>query len=129
MSTFPIHKVVKGINETGVSWLTEQQLTEKIFEHAQRDRRDGETEAKCFARHFTANDEQGRLFRQAVRLAQACGPTPFAGDDGNDAERAYKKLTKLAVGERARNPRLTEAQAFSKAFRDNPELAAKAERV
>jgi hypothetical protein len=69
------------------------------------------------------------VFRQAVRLAQACGPTPFAGDDGNDAERAYKKLTKLAVGERARNPRLTEAQAFSKAFRDNPELAAKAVRV
>jgi hypothetical protein len=35
---------------------------------------------------------------------KACGPTPFADDDGDDAERAYKKLTKLAVDERARTP-------------------------
>jgi hypothetical protein len=89
----------------------------------------GETEAKCFARHFTANDEQGRLFRQAVNLCKFVGPTPFAGDDGDDAERAYKKLTKLAVGERDRNPGLSSEQAFAKAFRDHPELAAKAVRM
>jgi hypothetical protein len=57
--TFPIHKVAKSIAETGTSWLTEQQLTEKIFEHAQRDRHSGETPEQAFARHFNAGDEQG----------------------------------------------------------------------
>jgi hypothetical protein len=120
----PILTICKSFVEAGKSFMSESELTKLIEQYALRDRRDGETEAKCFARHFTANDEQGRLFRQAVNLCKFVGPTPFAGDDGDDAERAYKKLTKLAVGERARNPRLTEAQAFSKAFRDNPELAA-----
>jgi hypothetical protein len=106
----------------------ETELTKLIEQYALRDRRDGETEAKCFARHFTANNEQGGLFRRCDSH-KACGPTPFAGDDGDDGERAYKKLTKLVVDERARNPRLTEAQAFSKALRDNPELATKAERM
>jgi hypothetical protein len=50
MSTFPIHKVAKNIAETGVSWLTEHQLTEKIFEHAQRDRASNETPEQAFAR-------------------------------------------------------------------------------
>jgi hypothetical protein len=75
--TFPIHKVAKSIAETGTSWLTEQQLTEKIFEHAQTDRRSGETPEQAFARHFAADDEQGRTFRKAVQSARAGSHHPF----------------------------------------------------
>ena len=77
MSTFPIHKVAKNIAETGVSWLTEQQLTEKIFEHAQRDRRSGETPEQAFARHFNAGDEQGLALRKAVQVARVGTYHPF----------------------------------------------------
>jgi hypothetical protein len=77
MSTFPIREVAKNIAETGVSWLTEQQLTEKIFEHAQRDRRSDETPEQAFARHFSANDEQGRTFRKAVQSARTGSFHPF----------------------------------------------------
>jgi hypothetical protein len=61
MGNFPIHKVAETIAETGTSWLTEQQLTEKIFDHAQRERRSGETPEQAFARCFSADDEQGRM--------------------------------------------------------------------
>jgi hypothetical protein len=77
MSTFPIHKVAKNIAETGMSWLTEQQLTEKIFEHAQRDRRSGETPEQAFARHFNARDEQGLALRKAVQVARVGTYHPF----------------------------------------------------
>jgi hypothetical protein len=78
MSTFLIHKVAKNIAETGVSWLTEQQLTEKIFEHAQRDRRSGETPEQAFARHFNASDEQGLALRKAVQIARVGTYHPFS---------------------------------------------------
>ena len=77
MSTFPIHKVAKNIAETGMSWLTEQQLTEKIFEHAQRDRRSGETPEQAFARHFNARDEQGLALRKAVQVVRTGTYHPF----------------------------------------------------
>jgi hypothetical protein len=77
MSTFPIHKVARNIAETGVSWLTEQQLTEKIFEHAQRDRRSNETPQQAFARCFSADDEHGRTFRKAVQNARTGTYHPF----------------------------------------------------
>jgi hypothetical protein len=51
---------------------------------------------------------------------------PFGGDDDGTAK-AYAKLQKVA-DRRARNPRLSEVQAFAAAFRDNPELAAEAVR-
>ena len=75
--TFPIHKVAKSIAETGTSWLTEQQLTEKIFDHAQRDRRSNETPAQAFARHFNASDEQGLALRKAVQVARVGTYHPF----------------------------------------------------
>ena len=77
MGNFPIHKVAETIAETGTSWLTEQQLTEKIFDHAQRERRSGETPEQAFARCFSADDEQGRTFRKAVQRARAGSFHPF----------------------------------------------------
>jgi hypothetical protein len=77
MATFPIHRVAKSIAETGTSWLTETELTEKIFDHAQRDRRSGETPEQAFARHFTAADEQGRILRKAVQSARTGSFHPF----------------------------------------------------
>ena len=75
---FLIHRVAKSIAETGTSWLTEQQLTEKIFEHAQRDRRSGETPEQAFARHFNASDEQGLALRKAVQIARVGTYHPFS---------------------------------------------------
>jgi hypothetical protein len=77
MGNFPIHKVAESIAETGTSWLTEQQLTEKIFAHAQRDRRSGETPEQAFARCFSADDEQGRTLRKAVQSARTGSFHPF----------------------------------------------------
>jgi hypothetical protein len=74
---FPIHKVAKNIAETGTSWLTETELTEKIFDHAQTDRRNGETPEQAFARHFAANDERGQAFRKAVQVARVGSFHPF----------------------------------------------------
>jgi Arc/MetJ-type ribon-helix-helix transcriptional regulator len=64
-------KIAKGIADSGRSWLTEHELTSKIEQYALRDRLPNETQEQAFARHFTANDEEGRLFRKAVQVAKA----------------------------------------------------------
>jgi hypothetical protein len=126
----PVVTICKAFCEAGRSFMSENELSSLIEQYALADRRDGETEAQAFSRVFSANSSEGMLFRKAVSLCKLVGPTPFPGDDdGSDAERAYKKLTKLGDRERARDPSLSEAQAFAKVFRDNPELAAKAVRV
>ena len=70
-------KIAKGIAESGKSWLTETELTEKIFDHAQLDRRDNESPHQAFARHFNASDEQGLIFRKAVQIARTGSFHPF----------------------------------------------------
>ena len=70
-------KIAKGIAETGESWLTEAELTEKIFAFAQHDRRAGETPEQAFARHFTGSNEQGQIFRKAVQVAKTGSLHPF----------------------------------------------------
>ena len=110
-------KIAKGIAETGASWLTEVQLTEKIFEYAQLDRRANESPHQAFARVFGANTPEGVLFRKAVAVAKTADMRPVGSDDG-DAAKAYAKLTRLAERERARHPGLTPEQAFAKCFAD-----------
>ena len=110
-------KIAKGIAETGRSWLTEEELTEKIFAHAQLDRRANESPHQAFARHFSANDEQGRAFRKAVAVAKSADVRPVGSDDAA-AEKAYAKLQKLAEQYRARNSHLSPEQSFAKVFAD-----------
>ena len=46
--------IAKGIAETGRSWLTEEELTEKIFAHAQLDRRANESPHQARSRGTSA---------------------------------------------------------------------------
>ena len=80
-------KIAKGIAETGASWLTEVQLTEKIFEYAQLDRRANESPHQAFARVFGANTPEGVLFRKAVAVAKTGDVRP-PGSDDEDAARS-----------------------------------------
>jgi hypothetical protein len=59
------------------SWLTEAELTEKIFAFAQHDRRVDETPEQAFARHYSSNDEQGLAFRKAVQISRTGSYHPF----------------------------------------------------
>ena len=70
-------KISKGIADSGKSWLSEHELTEKIFAFAQHDRRAGESEQQAFARHFNAGDAQGLVFRKAVQIARTGTYHPF----------------------------------------------------
>ena len=70
-------KIAKAFAETGQAWLDEHQLTKMIFDHAQLDRRAGESPHQAFARHFSANDEQGLAFRKAVQVARVGSFHPF----------------------------------------------------
>ena len=102
--------------------MSESQLTEMIEQYALRQQRSGETPAQCFSRVVCAGTAEG-LFRKALAVCKQVGPSPPSGDD---AAQAYRKLEKLADRERERDSTLSPEQAFAKAFKNNPTLAAKA---
>jgi hypothetical protein len=116
-STAPVLKIAKAFADSGRSFMSESELTEKIFEYAQLDRRANESPHQAFARTFGANTPEGVLFRKAVAVAKTADMRPVGSDDG-DAAKAYAKLTRLAEQERARHPGLTPEQAFAKCFAD-----------
>jgi hypothetical protein len=124
-TTAPVVKIAKAFADSGRSFMTESELTEKIFEYAQLDRRDGETEAQCFSRVFGANTPESLLFRKAVAVCNGRTLAVSVGRDDNDAAQAYRKLERLAERERTRTPGLTPEQAFTKVFSDpaNRQLA------
>jgi hypothetical protein len=109
--------IAKCIAETGASWLTEEELTEKIFTHAQLDCRDGESPHQAFARVFAGNTPEGILFRKAVAVAKTADARPV-GSEASIAARAYRELERLAEQHRARNSHLSPEQAFAKVFAD-----------
>jgi hypothetical protein len=110
-------KIAKGIAETGMSWLTEEELTEKIFAHAQLDRLPHESPHQAFARVFSASTPEALLFRKAVAVAKTVDVRPPSSDD-DDAAAAYAKLQRLAEQRRKREPGLSPEQAFAKVFSD-----------
>jgi hypothetical protein len=116
--------IAKCVADGGRSWLTESELTEKIFKHAQLSRRDGESEHQAFARVFAANTSEGLAFRKAVAVAKSSDARP-PGDDDDVAARAYRELERQAEARRKREPSLSPEQAFAKCFADpaNRELA------
>jgi hypothetical protein len=125
--TTPMENIVtiaKCVADSGRSWLTEEELTAKIFKHAQLDRRADESEHQAFARVFAANTPEGLLFRKAVAVAKTSDARP-PGDDDDVAARAYRELERLAEARRKRDPSLSPEQAFAKCFADpaNRELA------
>jgi hypothetical protein len=116
-STPAVVKIAKAFADSGRSFMTESELTEKIFEYAQLDRRANESPHQAFARTFAANTPEGVLFRKAVNVCKAAAMRP-PGDDDDASARAYRKLEKLAERERIKNPALSPEQAFAKCFTD-----------
>jgi len=110
--------------------ITEHELVDLIGNH---DRRDGESLAQCFSRHFQAQDENGLALRKAVEIVKNMPfvvdltPLQVGGEDvnPNDPSKAIAQLQELG---RQKWPTATEAQQFANAFSDpvNAELAAKA---
>jgi hypothetical protein len=122
-TTEPVLKLAKAFVDSDSSFMPEADLTKMIEDYALRGQRSGETPAQCFSRVVCAGTAEGLLFRKALAVCKQVGPPPRGGDD---AAQAYRKLEKLADRERDRDPRLSQEQAFAKAFKDNPALAAKA---
>jgi hypothetical protein len=120
----PVIVLAKAFADSGRSFMSESELAKMIFNYAQLDRRAHESEHQAFARVFAGNSAEALVFRKAIAVCNAVGPMPFGGND--DAGRAYARLQKLGDQERARDPRLTEAQGFAKAANQHPELLARA---
>jgi hypothetical protein len=118
--------IAKCIAE-GKSWLTEEELTAKIFKYAQASRLPNESPEQAFAKVFAANTPEGVAFRTAVAVAKA---RPPSGDDDEVAALALAKLERLAAARRKLDPSLSPEQAFAKCFADpaNRELAELAHR-
>jgi hypothetical protein len=116
-STSAVVKIAKAFADSGRSFMSETELTQKIFEYAQRDRLPHESEQQAFARVFSANSSEGMTFRKAIAVCKTAAMRPLGDDDGAAAW-AYRKLEKLAERERARHPHLTPEQAFAKCFTD-----------
>ena len=129
-------KVAKAICDVGRSRLTEHEISDLIFKHAQVSRRDGETPAQAFSRVFLADTDEGFDFRKAVQIAKGqmvVRPTQVGGDAAqavDDPEDALAQLEELADEQRRRSPQLSKAAAFAKVYSDpaNAALAAKERR-
>jgi hypothetical protein len=122
--------VAKAIADGGSYGISEQQLVELIGNH---DRRDGESTAKCFARHFEAPTEDGAAIRKAIEITKAAeiaSLTPIVTDgntdNSDDARKATEALNRLVADQRARFPWKSAERAWDDAMRENPDLAERA---
>jgi len=138
MTGFNVVKIAKSIVDDGEAPLTEHELTKMISDFAQHDRRSGETGAQAFARVFSADTDEGSLFRKAVAIAKTLPlmitePVQVGGaaaQDVDDPTDALAHLQKLADEQRRRAPEFTKEQAFAKVYSDpnNAPLVAKERR-
>jgi hypothetical protein len=131
----PIRLAKLLVEDQDAHGIGEDELTDLIGKH---DPKPGESTAQTFVRHYTAQTSDGMALRKAMAIAkEAASLTPLTSgglDDQraaiNDTESsaAYQQLVELAEAQRASAPFLSTAQAFERAFKANPELAAKAHR-
>ena len=118
------------VDDNSSHGISEAELVELISNH---DRQPGESAAKCFSRHYEAQDDAGLALRKAVQIVK---DMPFLADltplfvggedvNPNDPSKAIAQLQELG---RQKWPTATEAQQFANAFTDpaNAALAAKA---
>jgi hypothetical protein len=126
--------LAKAFVDSGGSFLTESQLTEKINEYAQLSRQSGESLHQAFARVFAGNTAEAKLFRQAVAICKARDmfgnpPVQDSDEDVADEDRdndddddrdddAMDKLSAKAARLRETHPDLTPEQAFAKVYQD-----------
>jgi hypothetical protein len=87
------------------------------------------TREQAFSKVFTAEDAEGQAIRRCWQLSkQGILDEDSAADAAGEVEDdAMDQLEELAADERKRNPKLTKAQAFAKAYTDpaNAGIAAK----
>jgi len=121
--------IAKAFADSGKAFMSESELTEKIFEYAQLDRPANESPHQAFARVFEASGPEGLAFRKAIAVCKTAPMQP-PGCDDEDAAWAYRKLEKLAEQRRRYEPGLSPEQAFAKCFTDpaNKDLADRAHR-
>jgi hypothetical protein len=100
----------------------EPELVELIGNH---DRRDGETAAKCFARQYEANTDDGLALRKAINIAKQSVISGADLRDAADADQAWDQLAELG---KKMAPTATPEKQFALAFSANPLLAARAHR-
>jgi hypothetical protein len=87
------------------------------------------TKEQAFCKVFEASDSEGQATGTSGKIAQQGVDDDEAANEAEDVENdALDELETLAAEERRRNPKLSKAQAFTKAYSDNPELAAKERR-
>jgi hypothetical protein len=122
--------IVSDGNGPGGTALTEAEFTKMVHDHAQRDRRTGETPDQAFARCFTANTPEGLDFRRAHAIVKnfpnvmTVQPLVSGGVPGPDTrgrastleDDALAQLQQLAEEQRRRSPELTIAQAFARVY-------------
>ncbi|HEV2550797.1 MAG TPA: hypothetical protein VGU20_26025 [Stellaceae bacterium] len=125
--------VSEGNGTTGMAF-TEVEFTKMVHDHAQADRRSGETPAQAFARCFNADTADGVAIRKAHAVIKnfpammVTKPTQVGGaaaTDVDNATDALEQLQRLAEEQRRRSPELTIEQAFARVYAatENAELA------
>jgi hypothetical protein len=117
--------VAKAIVDAGIPGLAETEFTKIVHDHAQRDRREGESPDQAFARVFSANTDESRTIRRAhamtkrfpntmvTKPVQVGGAAATAVDDPTDA---LAQLQRLAEEQRRLSPTLTIEQAFARVY-------------
>jgi hypothetical protein len=141
-----INKMNATLREVG-----EHGFSAMVQKYADSVRRPNETQAQAFNRVFSADDAEGLAIRKCWRISKGVVPADAAEreygrgrsvgyasgalDDDEAAEEAegveddaLEELEELAADERKRNPRLSKAQAFAKAYSAHPEIAARERR-
>jgi len=107
LADYPAPAVAAYIVDAGrTSVFSEHDLTKSINDFAAQDRRPGESAAQSFTRIYCADDDNGRLFRQAMKIVQGSPPK----------HAAYDLLMTKARELRKSEPKLTEAQSFTKVY-------------
>jgi hypothetical protein len=125
-------RILKNVQDMG-----EHEYTRIVQKYANTVRQPNETPARAFARIFNEDSDEGRAIRRMWQISRRT-PLDVAGpgaegkkviDDARDDESdALDELERLTIARQKRDPSLTKAQAFAKAYTDNPELAAKERR-
>jgi hypothetical protein len=93
------------------------------------------TREQAFTKVFTEDNDEGRAIRRAWQISKgqgiAAGALDEPSQDDDEEGDALDDLNALAAEERRRNPKLTKAQAFTKAYTDpaNAQLAQRERRA
>src|SRR5262249_24398782 len=101
--------------------ITQDELVAMISNH---ERKEGESAAKCFSRHYEADTADGLALRKAVEITKNA---PLQGDSEAEADAAAACRELQAIGNE-RWPSLTPSQRFAGAAETTPQILKRAHR-